>query len=326
MRQIKFGLFLPTGDYSQARQAALRAEADGFYSVSLNDHFFTPFGPPSTPQLECFTTLTAIAAETKKVRIGPSVAAASFRSPPLLAKIASTLDHVSNGRLVLGLGAGWKREEYDAHGYPYPSNAERVEQLGEALEILKAMWTQDEPSYKGRHFAIDKAYNYPRPLQKPHPPIMLGGSGSKLLKLAGKYADIINLIPPIFNGKDFVNDPAAALKFDRADLARRIEMLHKFARDAGRDPAEIEIGSLVLVSMSRNPADEAMRATAESVGFTDMDQARIAPVLLTGTPEQVRNEINSRMKDFSMSYHIIVPSSEESYDLFVKEVMPNFSH
>ncbi len=325
MRQIKFGLFLPTSDFSQARQAALRAEADGFYSVSINDHFFTPFGPPSTPQLECFTTLTAIAAATTKVRLGPSVAAASFRSPALLAKIASTLDQVSNGRLVLGLGAGWKREEYEAHGYPYPSNAERVAQLGETLAILKAMWTEGEPSFKGRYFTIEKAFNYPRPVQKPHPPIMLGGSGSKLLQLAGKYADIINLIPPIFNGKDFVNDPAAAIKFDRADLARRIQMLHRFARDAGRDPADIEIGSLVLVSMSRNPEDQAMRATAESMGFTDLQQARISPVLLTGTPEQVKNEITSRAKDFSMSYHIIVPSSEESYDLFVKEVMPAFS-
>lgn len=325
MHQIKFGLFLPTSDYSQARQAALRAEADGFYSVSINDHFFTPFGPPATPQLECFTTLTAIAAETKTVKIGPSVAAASFRSPPLLAKIGSTLDQISNGRLILGVGAGWKREEYEAHGYSYPSNAERVEQLGEALEVLKAMWTQDEPSYKGRHFKIDKAYNYPRPLQRPHPPIMLGGSGSKLLKLAGKYADIINLIPPIFNGKDFVNDPEAAIKFDRSDLSRRIQLLHRFAREAGRDPTEIEIGSLELVSMSRNSDDPALRATAESIGFTDQNQARVAPVLLTGTPEQVRNEINSRMKDFAMSYHIIVPSSEESYELFVKEVMPHFS-
>src|ERR1700691_3102743 len=125
-REIQFGLFLPPGDFAKAKQAALDAEARGFYSVSINDHFYTPLGQPQTPQLECFTTLTAIAAVTSKVRLTPSVAAVSFRSPPMLAKIATTLDHVSNGRLILGLGAGWKRDEYEAHGYTYGNNAERL--------------------------------------------------------------------------------------------------------------------------------------------------------------------------------------------------------
>ena len=174
MHDIKFGLFLPTDDFAAAKRAALRAESEGFYSVSINDHFFTPLGPPQTPQLECFTTLTAVAAVTNRVRLTPSVVAVSFRPPPLLAKITSTLDHVSNGRLVLGLGAGWQQSEYEAHGYPYPSNAERLAQLAETIQVLKAMWTQDEPTFHGQSFSIDKAYNHPRPLQQPHPPLMLG--------------------------------------------------------------------------------------------------------------------------------------------------------
>jgi len=325
-REIKFGLFLPTGDFAKAKQAALDAEARGFYSVSINDHFFTPLGQPQTPQLECFTTLTAIAAVTSKVRLAPSVAAVSFRSPPMLAKIATTLDHVSNGRLILGLGAGWKRDEYEAHGYPYGTNPERLAQLAEAIKVLKAMWTQDAPTHHGRYFNIDKAYNNPRPVQHPYPPFMIGGSGSGLLRIAAVEANIINIIPPIFNGQDFVNDPAAAVKFDKPELKRRIAMLHRYAQEAGRNPGEIEISGLVIVSMSRNPADPAMQATAASVGFTDQTVARNSPVMLMGTPEQVKNELQARIKETGMTYFIVLPVSEESHELFTQEVMPAFAH
>src|ERR1019366_6030515 len=126
MAPIKFGLFLPTGDFVEARGAALWADQHGFYSVSINDHFFSPFGSGQIPQLECFSTLSAIAAVTKNVRLVPTVTAMSFRSPPMPPKITSTLDQICNVRLILGLGSGWHRSEYDAHGYPYPSNVERL--------------------------------------------------------------------------------------------------------------------------------------------------------------------------------------------------------
>jgi probable F420-dependent oxidoreductase len=282
MREVKFGLFSITGDYTQALRTAKRADTQGFYSILLNDHFFSPFRPAREPQLECFTTLSAIAAVTTRIRVGSLVAAVAFRSPPLLAKIASTLDHVSNGRMVLGLGAGWEREEYDAHSYPYPSNAERLAQLADAIKLLKVMWTQDEPTYRGTYFSIEKAYNNPRPLQKPHPPIMLGGSGSKLLKIAAAEADIANLIPPIFNGKDLINDPAAAVRFDKAELKRRIRMLHGLAKEAGRDPDDIEISGLSLVTISKDKgrADSAVRELAKKMGFPNDEAARRAPSIL----------------------------------------------
>ena len=324
MHDVKFGLFLPTGDFAAAKRAALRAESEGFYSVSINDHFYTPMGPPQTPQLECFTTLTAIAAVTSRIRLTPSVTAISFRPPPLLAKITSTLDHVSNGRLVLGLGAGWQQAEYEAHGYPYPSNAERLAQLAEVIQVLKAMWTQEEPTFHGRYFLIDKAYNHPRPVQQPGPPLMLGGSGSGLLKIAAREADILNIIPPIFNGKDFVNDPAMTVKFDMAQLKRRIGMLHRYARDAGRDPHQIELGGMTLLSLSRDPKDPALGQTASSLGFPDLDTARRSPLLLMGTPDEVKRNLGARIEDTGITYHVVIPASAESHDLFVKEVMPEF--
>ncbi|HEV8714804.1 MAG TPA: LLM class flavin-dependent oxidoreductase [Candidatus Binatia bacterium] len=327
MHTVKFSLFLPTGDFAKARAAAEWADTRGFYSVSINDHFFSPLGAPHTPQLECFSTLSAIAAVTKNVRLAPAMAAMSFRHPPMLAKMASTLDHISNGRLVLGVGSGWQRSEYDAHGYPYPSNVERLEQLGDAIKLIKAMWTQEEPTYRGRYFSVEKAYNYPRPVQKPHPPIMVGGAGKKLLQIAAAEAQIANLIPPIVNGKDFVQDPGAAVRFDKAELKRRIAMLRGFVADAGRDPGSVEISGVAMVNLSRSKSEAgaALKAVASAMGFPGEEAARNAPVLLVGTPEEVRRELRSRIEEFGMTYYVVFPRSEESRNLLVSEIMPDFT-
>jgi probable F420-dependent oxidoreductase len=327
MRDIKFSFFLPTGDFAKARAAAEWADTHGFYSVSINDHFFSPLGSAQTPQLECFATLSAIAAVTKNVRLAPAVTAMSFRSPPMLAKITSTLDHLSNGRLVLGVGSGWQRSEYDAHGYPYPSNAERLEQLSDAIKLIKAMWTQEEPTYHGRYFSVEKAYNQPRPVQKPHPPIMVGGSGKKLLQITAAEAQIANLIPPIINGKDFAQDPAAAVRFDKADLKRRIDMLHGFVAEAGRAPGSVELSGIAMVNLARSKseADAAVKAVGSAMGFPNEEATRNAPVLLIGTPEEVRRELRSRIEDLGMTYFIVFPRSAESRDLLASEILPEFT-
>ncbi len=117
----RFGLFLLPNDVRKRLQRPAALKARGFYSVSVNDHFYSPFGNARTPQLECFTVLTAMAMVTKRIKLASAVAAASFRTPPLLAKVATTLDLASEGRLILGLGAGWQGTEYAAHGYPFPS-------------------------------------------------------------------------------------------------------------------------------------------------------------------------------------------------------------
>jgi alkanesulfonate monooxygenase SsuD/methylene tetrahydromethanopterin reductase-like flavin-dependent oxidoreductase (luciferase family) len=245
----------------------------------------------------------------------------------MLAKITSTLDQISNGRLILGLGAGWQRSEYDAHGYPYPSNVERLDQLNDGIKLIKAMWTQDEPTYRGRYFSIEKAYNHPRPVQKPHPPIMIGGSGKKVLQIAGAQAQLANLIPPIINGKDFVQDPAAAVKFDKEEIKRRIGMLRGFTKEAGRDPASVEISGIVMLTIARDQrvVDAAVKATASSMGFASDEAARKSPVLLMGTPDEVRRELRERVEEFGMSYFIVFPTTAESHELLVGDIMPQFS-
>jgi probable F420-dependent oxidoreductase len=324
---VKFGIFLPTDDFAKARAAAEWADANGFYSVSLNDHFFSPLGSPKMAQLECFSTLSAIAAVTKNVRLAPTVIANSFRTPAMLAKITSTLDHLSSGRLVLGIGSGWQRSEYDAHGYPYPSNVERLEQLHDSIKLIKAMWTQEEPVYEGRFFSVRKAYNNPRPVQKPHPPIMVGGSGSKLLEITAAEAQVANLIPPIINGKDFAQDPAAAVKFDKHNLKQRIERLRRLTQACGRVADAVELSGLIMIRLahSKSEVDAALQQTASAMGFPNAEAARNSPVLLFGTPAEVKRELRARIEELGMTYFIIIPASAESRDLLVKEVMPEFS-
>ncbi len=325
MNKIKFGLFLPTGDFAQAKAAALQAEQNGFYSVSTNDHFFSPLGNHDTPQLECFTSLTAVAALTDTIRIVPSVAAASFRNPALLAKITSTLDQVSNGRFIMGLGAGWFDKEYQAHGYDFPSTPERLAQLEETIQILKAMWCDEEPTFNGRYFSINKAYANPKPVQKPRPPIMLGGSGPGLLKIAAAHADILNIIPPTSNGKDFINDPDATARFSMDVLKTKIAQLHQYMAEAGRDPEEIELGGITLVAMSENANDETLRGIATQLGFPDYSAAQYSPLALLGTPNEVTHELKKRIDETGMSYYIIIAMTPESQSLFVERVMPAFA-
>ena len=322
MRDVKFGLFLPTHDFMMAKAAALRAEELGFYSVSINDHFFPPMGPEmrKVPQLECYTTLGALAAVTKRVKLVPAMTAMSFRNPALLAKMTSTLDHISGGRFIAGVGSGWLRDEYHANGYPYPSNAERIDQLGEALRVLKAMWTQEEPAYKGQYFKIEKAYNFPHPVQKPHPPIMVGGSGSRLLKVTAQEADIANLVPPITTG---VVDMGTIPKFTKTELKKRIGLLHQFASAAGRDPDAIEISGLVTVlpASSKEEAESSAKGIAASMGFADAQAARNSPTFLIGTADELKREIRLRIEEFAMTYWIVVFMSDQARDLFAQQVM-----
>ena len=324
MHDPKFGVFLLPNTFDEATEGAQKAESQGFYSVSVNDHFYSPLGDAHSPQLECFTALTAISMVTDTIKLTPAVAAASFRTPAFLAKVTSNVDLVSNGRLICGLGAGWQGTEYLAHDYPFPPLKERLEQLDETIQILKAMWTQESPAFTGKHFKIYDAFNNPRPVQKPHPPIMLGGSGTGLLKIAAREANILNIIPPTSNGKDFPNDPVATVKFSMDVMKQRIAVLHKLMAEYGREPAEMELGGLVLLGLSEDKNDAGLREMAANLGFPDYASAQAAPVALLGTASEVRNEIEKRIKETGVTYYIMLTANPETQDMFVSDVMPHF--
>ncbi|MEC9247603.1 MAG: LLM class flavin-dependent oxidoreductase [Pseudomonadota bacterium] len=322
---MKFGIFLSDADARDgnvltAVEASVGFERDGFYSVSVNDHFYSPLGNPQSNQLECFTTLTAIAGATSKIKLVPAVAAASFRSPPLLAKIISALDQTSNGRFISGLGAGWQDKEYLAHGYEFPSLKVRLEQLDETIQIVKLMCSEKNPTFKGKHFEVYDAYNNPRPVQEKIP-LMLGGSGTGLLRIAAREADILNIIPPTGNGRDFINDKPATLRFSMEVLKQRINLLHQFLDEEGRSASSVELGGLALVGLSHKENDKELVAIANHLGFPSLSDAQGSPVALLGTAAQVVDEIQKRKEETGITYYIIVMATKSTREIFVEEVM-----
>ena len=241
----KFGLQIPNFTFADVpdremfehvADLAVAGEQAGFESVWVMDHFWQlpPLGGPTQPMLEAYTLLGGLAARTRRVKLGTLVTGVTYRNPALLAKMATTLDIVSSGRAMLGLGAAWYEEEHDALGFDFPRAGERLDRLEEALQICRAMFTEEAPSFAGKHYRIEKALNIPRPVQPNGPRIMVGGSGEKrTLRLVAQYADMCNI-----NGSP--------------DTIRHLlEVLQGHCADVGRDPSEItttRLGSLFLTS------------------------------------------------------------------------------
>jgi F420-dependent oxidoreductase-like protein len=191
----KFGVFLPfyafqaktpTEHFEILKKIVLECERLGYNSVWLDDHLMYN----NWPLLESWTTLAALSSLTSRIRLGTMVSSNSHRNPALLAKTAATLDTISNGRLEFGIGAGIQEAEHTAYGFDFPKLSVRVEQLGEALEVIKGLWTRNNATFCGKHYSLKNAVCEPKPLQKPHPPITIGGSEEKhTLKITAKYAD-----------------------------------------------------------------------------------------------------------------------------------------
>jgi F420-dependent oxidoreductase-like protein len=191
--------------------------------------------------LEAYTLLGALAARTKRVDLGTLVTGVTYRNPAMLAKIVTTLDIISKGRAILGIGAAWYDVEHEGLGFEFPPVKERFERLEEALQICRAMFTEDRPTFEGRHSRISEARNLPRPVRPGGPPIMVGGSGEKrTLRLVAQYADLCNLF----------GDPTT--------ISHKLEVLHRHCADVGRDPAEItttRLGSLFLTDSAEQTAE-----------------------------------------------------------------------
>jgi F420-dependent oxidoreductase-like protein len=220
------------------RRIATTAEDAGFDRISVMDHVWQigHLGPPEHEMLEAYTTLGYLAACTSRVELISWVTAVVYREPGLLAKAVTTLDVLSGGHAWLGIGAAWNEEESRGLGLPFPPVAERFERLEETLEICLQMWSGDESPYKGKHYQLERTLNVPQALRRPHPPILIGGSGEKkTLRLVARYAQACNLFPG-------------------PDVERKLDILRAHCEDVGRDYDEIE--KTAMFPMDPGPGGE----------------------------------------------------------------------
>ena len=277
-RRPWFGLHLPNYTFpdtpperlfDRVVEQARAAEAAGFDLVTVMDHLYQiqGVGPVTDPMLEAWSTLAALARETSRVRLGTLVTGVTYRNPALLAKQVTTLDVLSGGRAILGLGAAWNEEEHIGYGFDFPPIRERMDRLDEALTVIRRMFVEDRPSFQGQHYRIEQALNVPRPIQPGGPRVLVGGGGEqRTLRIAARHADLTHWFP-----------------LGLETLQRKNELLERYCEEIGRDPSTIErtMASPVVVTLD----------AAEGAAIVErMPPERRAHVTV-GTPEQTADAL-----------------------------------
>ena len=237
---MKFGYLVRSTvfTYPEIRDLTLKVEDLGFDSINVNDHFLGMdiMQDRREPMLEAMMLLTALAVETKKIKLGQSVLCNSFRNPAYLAKMISTLDNISNGRTLLGIGAGWFEEEYKAYGYPFPTPKRRVDEFEESLTIYKKIFTEEVTNFKGKFWTLRRHRNFPKPLQKPYPQIVVGTIGKRMIDIACREADGVNL------DNIFLNP-------NIEDIPPYISYINERLEKHNRDPSEFEISLFTAITV-----------------------------------------------------------------------------
>ncbi|MGE0626049.1 MAG: TIGR03560 family F420-dependent LLM class oxidoreductase [Pseudomonadales bacterium] len=284
-----------------------KLDANGVDWISAWDHFYE--APPkggTEPHFEALTTLGALAAETTNARIGCLVFYVGYRNPALLAKAATTLDHISGGRFELGIGAGWHIWEASAYGYPFPDIGTRLDMLEEAAQIIRRMLTQERTTYSGIHYQVDDASCLPRPIQE-RLPIWIGGVGEKrTLKIVADHADGWN-----------------AAYLSPEEFARVNEVLNHWCEDEGRDPASLKRAANVMFNLGLNEVDLARQRDLLQRDWGAMAERTAAGALLC-TPDQAVGRILEYVEAGADEVNIALraPWQEEALDAYLCEVMP----
>ena len=300
----------PHGQWEFVLRQAQRAEALGFDSVWLMDHL-QPSTQPDLPLLECWTTTAALAATTTRIRLGQMVTCNSYRPPALLAKMAACVDAIADGRLELGIGAGWFRPEYDTWGFDYPSTSVRLDMLEEAVNVIRAIWTESPVHFLGRYYKLDGVDMAPKPVQRPHPPIWIGSSGErKGLRIVAALADGWNTAGSVQH------------------FADKHAVLRSHCDAIGRDTAEITTswkGDVVCGATERDveqmlgPALESWQAR----GFAEYGSAETyRRDHLVGTPAQIIERIAAYRAAGCQYFVCDLFDTDEGLDRLAEDVLP----
>ena len=319
---VDFGVFVPQGwrmdlveiedpfeQYEAMTRVAKVAEGTGAYdSIWVYDHFHTVPEPTRETTFECWTITAGLSRDTQEIKIGQMVTCNGYRNPALLAKMSSTVDVMSNGRLLFGLGAGWYEHEWRAYGYGFPEVPMRMRMFKEGCEIIHRMWTEDDVVFKGEFYQIDKPINEPRSLQSPHPPFWIGGSGEKVtLRLVARWGDACNV-----NG-------------DPERLRHKFGVLRRHCEDLGRDYEEITRSTSINVFLLEE-GDDPVEATALARGEISYD--KYSNQFMVGTAEEIVERLRPKVEagvNYFIAYMPRVAYEPEMVERFAREVIPEFS-
>ena len=308
---LKIGLHAghENSPYEDLRRLWRMADDSGFYWASVWDHIYAyPTVDPRGNCLEAMTILAALAAETRNVRVSCLVFCICFRNPALLAKAAVTIDHISRGRLELGLGAGWYELEHRAYGMPYPPIKVRMDMLEEGAQIIHSMLTNEETTFHGEHFHTESAYCYPRPVQN-NPRLWIGGAGEKrTLRIAAKHADGWNVAyvsPEVYKHK--------------------ARVLDHWCQVEGRDPAEIDHSVNLGFYMGIDDAGARRERSRFEVYFAQHAD-RFREGTLFGTPREVIEKVGTYVEAGVPALNITLraPYDFDAFQSFIEDVMPAF--
>ena len=296
---MRFGVQVAGGDFAKVKDLAQAAESLGYATLYFPDHFIYESGPssfnPTQPVYEAGAALGALAMATSRIAIGTHVLCNHFRHPALTAKVFTTLDHISGGRVIAGMGAGWTRAEFEMMGLPFPEVPVRLAMLDEALQVMRALWTEDTATFSGKYYTLRDAVAAPKPLQQPHPPLMLGGNGKGIMRLAARHATIVNIAQDL--GRAGTVDPRQLAKFTSEAFRERAAFLRSESEKAGRSAPRLH-STAFLVSVTDTPA--ATRTAAENFagmfGVAPETLLRM-PSVMIGTPDELVSELRRRERE-----------------------------
>jgi probable F420-dependent oxidoreductase len=322
---MEFGLFLMNLDFDAVRASARAAEELGYNLVVFPDHFVHqhPGGTYDAHTIAHDATMLAAAAAqaTSTIRIGHLVLCNLFRHPAVTAQALMSLDHLSGGRLVAGLGAGWTETEFQMTGIGFPDVATRLRMLDESLTCIRSLWTQERTTFEGEFYRLKDAILWPKPLQRPHPPIIIGGGGRGALRLMAKHADIANIA--VDTGKPAKLTLEGMGRVSDAFMRDRANFVRAEAARLGRDPKTITVSNAVFsVMLADSPA--AAEASAREVGRMFDIPAHEAPrsaLFLIGTPQQCVEELRRRKCEWSVGQFIFAAGTPETTRRLASEVL-----
>jgi F420-dependent oxidoreductase-like protein len=308
--RVRFGIQTPNQSttWDEIVTTWKEAESLGFDSAWVYDHFIPIFGDQDGPCLEGWTLLAALAAETSRMQVGVLVTGNTYRNPALLAKMATTVDHVSHGRLVLGIGAGWFERDHGAYGFPFGTPHERARKLAEGLEVLTKLWSEDHPTVAGKYYHLDKAPFAPKNVQKPHPPIIIGGQGKQwIVPLVARYGDGWNAVVGVT--PDGIRERRRVIE----DECRRI----------GRSPCPSYVSVLVpLVAITNIPlAGPVVRLGARAVVRKEVAGAILAD-RASAIRDRLREYVDAGASEIILSLR--APFDRDLLRSFARDVMPAF--